>query len=75
MMKKGFKMAIIGLGYVGMPLAIAFSKKLDVIGFDINEEKINKYISGIDETNEVGNEIRKGIKGSKIFYSCSTNTN
>lgn len=37
MMKKGFKMAIIGLGYVGMPLAIAFSKKLDVIGFDINE--------------------------------------
>ena len=66
MMKKGFKMAIIGLGYVGMPLAIAFSKKLDVIGFDINEEKINKYISGIDETNEVGNEI---IKNSTVKFT------
>lgn len=50
------KMAVIGLGYVGMPLAIAFAKKVNVIGFDINEKKVELYKSGIDPTNEVGNE-------------------
>ena len=49
------KMAVIGLGYVGMPIAIAFANKIDVIGFDIDEEKIKLYKSGIDPTNEVGN--------------------
>ena len=39
---KKTKLAVIGLGYVGMPLAAAFAKKLDVIGFDINKEKINR---------------------------------
>ena len=48
--------AVIGLGYVGLPLAVAFSKKARVIGFDINESKIKKYKDGIDVTNEVGNE-------------------
>jgi UDP-N-acetyl-D-glucosamine/UDP-N-acetyl-D-galactosamine dehydrogenase len=53
------KVAIIGLGYVGMPLAVAFAKKVRVIGFDLNEKKINLYLSGIDPTNEVGDfEIR-----------------
>ena len=55
--EKKEKVSVIGLGYVGMPLAIAFAKKTDVIGFDINSEKIKKYKSGIDPTNEVGNEI------------------
>jgi len=50
------KIALIGLGYVGMPIAVAFSKKLDVIGFDVNERKINLYRDGIDPTNEVGND-------------------
>ncbi len=51
------KISIVGLGYVGMPIAIAFSKKnVDVIGFDINEEKIQLYESGVDPTNEVGND-------------------
>lgn len=50
------KLSLIGLGYVGMPIAVAFAKKLDVIGFDLNSEKINLYRNGIDPTNEVGNE-------------------
>lgn len=50
------KISIIGLGYVGMPIAFAFSKKINVIGFDVNEKKIDLYKSGIDPTNEVGNE-------------------
>lgn len=50
------KISVIGLGYVGMPLAVAFAKKVNVIGFDLNEEKIELYRSGIDPTNEVGNE-------------------
>lgn len=52
----GNKLSVIGLGYVGMPLAIAFAKKLPVIGFDINEEKIALYQLGYDPTNEVGDE-------------------
>lgn len=50
------KIAITGLGYVGMPIAVAFSKKVDVIGFDMNEHKINQYKNGIDPTREVGDE-------------------
>ena len=53
------KVAVIGLGYVGMPIAVAFAKQVDVIGFDLNEKKINLYKSGIDPTNEVGNEAIK----------------
>ena len=50
------KLALVGLGYVGMPIAVAFSKKVKVIGFDLNSKKIALYKSGIDPTNEVGNE-------------------
>ncbi len=50
------KISLIGLGYVGMPIAVAFAKKVDVIGFDINKNKINLYKNGIDPTNEVGDE-------------------
>lgn len=45
---------VIGLGYVGMPLAIAFAKKFNVIGFDIDENKIEKYKNFVDPTGEVG---------------------
>jgi len=61
------KIAVIGLGYVGMPLAIAFAKKADVIGFDINRSKIELYKSGIDPTNEVGNEL---IKNTSVEFTC-----
>lgn len=53
---KQSSIAVVGLGYVGMPLAVAFAKKAKVVGFDINEEKIKMYKKGIDVTNEVGNE-------------------
>lgn len=51
------KIALIGLGYVGMPIAVAFAKKVPVIGFDLNDAKIQQYINGYDPTNEVGDEI------------------
>ena len=61
-------LALVGLGYVGMPIAHAFAKKgLNVIGFDLNKEKINLYKSGIDPTNEVGNEE---IKDTKIHFTA-----
>lgn len=50
------KIALVGLGYVGMPIAVAFAKKVKVIGFDLNSGKIAKYKNGIDPTNEVGNQ-------------------
>lgn len=50
------KLALIGLGYVGMPIAIEFAKHLDVIGYNHNEYRIQQYKSGIDPTNEVGND-------------------
>mgnify|MGYP000931098866 CR=1 FL=1 len=50
-------MSVIGLGYVGMPIAVSFANKgINVIGYDINAEKINLYKSGVDPTNEVGGE-------------------
>ena len=52
------KLALVGLGYVGMPIAVEFAKHIHVIGFDINEKRINEYCSGIDSTNEVGEAIR-----------------
>ncbi|TLQ39883.1 nucleotide sugar dehydrogenase [Ruoffia tabacinasalis] len=53
------QISLIGLGYVGMPIAVAFAKKVNVLGFDINEEKIELYKQGIDPTREVGNEVIK----------------
>ena len=51
---KEASIAVIGLGYVGLPLAFEFAKKVTVIGFDINKEKIEGYKNGIDVTGEVG---------------------
>lgn len=57
--KKEEKISVIGLGYVGMPIAVAFAKKVDVIGYDISKEKIELYENGIDPTKEVGDEAIK----------------
>ncbi|MBQ9991339.1 MAG: nucleotide sugar dehydrogenase [Lachnospiraceae bacterium] len=57
--KGGEKISLVGLGYVGMPIAVAFARKVKVIGFDLNEEKIRLYQSGIDPTREVGDEVIK----------------
>lgn len=51
------KLALVGLGYVGMPIAVEFAKHVKVIGFNHNEHCIQQYKSGIDPTNEVGNEV------------------
>lgn len=53
------KLALVGLGYVGMPIAVEFAKHVQVIGFDINEKRVNEYKNGIDSTNEVGEAISK----------------
>ena len=53
MIKKELKLAVIGLGYVGLPLAVEFGKKRSVIGFDINEQRVNELQSGFDKTEEV----------------------
>lgn len=63
---KDLKISLVGLGYVGMPLAVAFAKKVPVVGFDVNKEKINKYLSGVDVTNEVGDEA---IKASTVDFT------
>ena len=51
------KLSLIGLGYVGMPIAVAFAKKIKVVGFDLNSKKIEIYKKGIDPTHEVGDEV------------------
>ena len=56
MIKKEANLAVVGLGYVGLPIAVAFADKVNTIGFDINEEKITNYKNGIDPTEEVGEE-------------------
>lgn len=53
------KISLVGLGYVGMPIAVAFARRVKVIGFDLNEEKIRLYQSGVDPTREVGDEAIK----------------
>ena len=53
------KLALVGLGYVGMPIAVEFAKHINVIGFDINEKRVEEYKNGIDSTNEVGEAIKK----------------
>lgn len=60
---KNIKISIIGLGYVGLPLAIEFAKYFNVIGFDINNERINELISGYDRTNEISKEILNNTTG------------
>ncbi|MBR0226677.1 MAG: nucleotide sugar dehydrogenase [Thermoguttaceae bacterium] len=61
-------LALVGLGYVGMPIAVAFSKKINVIGFDLNAEKVALYKSGIDPTREVGDE---GVKACKVEFTSN----
>ncbi len=58
--------SLVGLGYVGMPIAVAFAKKVKVIGYDLNEKKIELYKAGIDPTNEVGNDA---IRNSKVEFT------
>lgn len=60
-------LAVVGLGYVGLPLAVAFARHFSVIGFDANEEKIAAYREGHDVTEEVGDEA---LQKAEIEYSA-----
>ncbi|MDP2844415.1 MAG: nucleotide sugar dehydrogenase [Acetobacterium sp.] len=66
LISKNEKVAIIGLGYVGMPLAVAFAKKIKVIGYDLNKKKIGLYLNGLDPTNEVGDSE---VKNSTVEFT------
>lgn len=61
------KISVIGLGYVGMPLAIAFAKVAEVVGFDISKDKVQHYLNGLDVTKEVGNEAIKETKAQFTY--------
>lgn len=66
LVNKEEQISMIGLGYVGMPIAVAFAKKVNVIGFDVSKSKIELYKNGIDPTKEVGNEI---IKNTTVEFT------
>lgn len=68
LVKREEKLSLVGLGYVGMPIAVAFANKVDVIGFDINEQKIELYRSGIDPTKEVGDDA---IKETSVWFTAN----
>lgn len=61
------KISLVGLGYVGMPIAVAFAKKIKVVGYDLNAKKIELYKSGFDPTREVGDE---GVKASSVDFTA-----
>ncbi len=67
--KKNLKLAIIGLGYVGLPLALEFAKKRKVIAFDINKKRIQELNSGVDCNLEFNKEQLKGLK--QLNFTCS----
>ncbi|MBQ1865189.1 MAG: nucleotide sugar dehydrogenase [Thermoguttaceae bacterium] len=68
LLNKKESLSLVGLGYVGMPIAVAFAKKINVIGFDLNKEKIDLYKSGVDPTHEVGDEA---IKASTVQFTAN----
>lgn len=78
MNKSNKKIAVIGLGYVGLPLAVEFAKSYKVLGFDINNERIEELRKGIDRTNEVNleallNSIELLIQNQNIGLEFSSN--
>ena len=60
--------SLVGLGYVGLPIAVAFAKKANVIGFDISEKKIAQYKQGLDPTKEVGDEA---VKNTTVVFTAN----
>ena len=69
--KSYYKVAIIGLGYVGLPLAVEFGKKYNTIGFDINPNRVNELISCVDKTMEIDNVILKKLLNNGLFSNSS----
>jgi UDP-N-acetyl-D-galactosamine dehydrogenase len=80
--KKDAVVAVIGLGYVGLPIALAFAKKVRVIGFDINESRVQLMNKGIDPSNELTKKdfagsnwkiLRRQISSSLLYPPPLTN--
>ena len=68
LLNKKAKLALVGLGYVGLPIALEFAKKISVIGFDINEERLAKMRKKIDPCNELGTDA---FENSDIYFTSS----
>ena len=67
-----YKIAVIGLGYVGLPLAVEFSKKFETIGFDINKERVKQLNSNVDKTNELDSkEISDVLKSKNLIFTSN----
>lgn len=64
------KIGVVGLGYVGLPLAVAFSRKVDVVGYDASVDKVNQYRNGIDVTGDVGDEV---IRDCSVAFTSDSN--
>ena len=67
LVNKEEKLSLVGLGYVGMPIAVAFAQRINVVGFDLNSHKIDLYKSGVDPTREVGDEA---VKESTVEFTA-----
>ncbi|MGY3211137.1 nucleotide sugar dehydrogenase [Mucilaginibacter sp. HD30] len=68
------KIAVIGLGYVGLPLAIEFAKKYEVVGFDINKSRVKSLQSGCDVTSQISEtELQKVLSGYDVVLKLSSN--
>ena len=65
------RICVIGLGYVGLPLAIAFSKKFQVTGYDISKNRVDELNRNYDKTNEIKKEILKNNKNIKFVQKIS----
>ena len=83
LLKKESKIAVIGLGYVGLPIALAFAKKVKVIGFDINEDRVRMMQNNIDPSQEIEAKEFENcdiqftasidvLKQADFFYCCSS---
>ena len=65
----GVKIAVIGLGYVGLPLAVAFARRFTVLGFDINSKRVKELETGVDSTLEISNS--ELVAAETLSFSCS----
>jgi UDP-N-acetyl-D-galactosamine dehydrogenase len=73
------KIGIIGLGYVGLPLAVAFAEKYPVVGFDINRNRVNELLNGVDSTLEIESDhlqsvLRTSLKNDNGLYPTTNET-
>ena len=66
---ENIKISVIGLGYVGLPLAVAFARKFNVVGYDIDESRINDLNEGNDKTLEVENDQLDSVNSNVTFTS------